>query len=420
MPPEARLRGHATRPGLAGLGAPRPTRTAQRLGAVDAGGPLLARSAPRPAASAGARPGGRSPRLVPERALRVCDVALFYAPRSGGIRTYLDAKAAHVEATGAYEHHVIVPGPVEHHEAGRHTLPSVALTASNGYRLPLGVSRLEQTLARIRPDVVLLHDPFWGPVNVTRTAHRLGAKVVAVHHGSSELDAAGLPGPDGLYVGVLRAWLRRAYRSADAVMSVVDPFPDCGRPADLPLRLGVHEAFRPQSGVARGDHVLYVGRLAREKGVLELLEAAARSREPWELRLVGSGPLEDQLRARAARYGIAHRVTFAPFVADREELARLYAGARCVVMPGVHETFGLVGLEAAASGARVVACATAPSARECGALAHRFEPGDLRGLVEAIADARWARQDLMSAAALAWRMRWAQLFAAEQRGLVAL
>ena len=377
-------------------------------------------SPPRARPGASARDAPPALQLVGQPRPRICDVALFYAPRSGGIRTYLDAKVAHAAATGAFEHHVIVPGREERHEGGRHTLPSIALTASNGYRLPFGVRRLEQTLARIRPDVVLLHDPFWGPVNVTRAAHRLGAKVVAVHHGSSELDAAGLPGPDGLYAPLLRAWLRRAYRSADAVMSVVDPHPDCGRDADLPLRLGVDAAFRPQSSVERGDHVLYVGRLAREKGVLELLEAAARSREPWELRLVGSGPLEEQLRARAARYGIAHRVSFAPFVADREQLARLYAAARCVVMPGVHETFGLVGLEAAASGARVVACSTAPSAGECGALAHRFAPGDVHGLVEAIADARCERQDLASAAALAWRMRWPQLFAAEQRGLAAL
>ncbi len=366
------------------------------------------------------RPGAPALRLVAPPPLRVCDVALFYAPRSGGIRTYLDAKVAYAKATGAFEHHVVVPGCEERHEDGLHSLPSVTLTGSNGYRLPLGVARLEQTLARIRPDVVLLHDPFWGPVNVTRAAHRLGAKVVAVHHGSAELDAAGLPGPDGLYVGLLRAWLRRAYRSADAVMSVVDPYSDCGREADLPLRLGLHEAFRPQTGVARGDHVLYVGRLGREKGVLELLAAAARSPEPWKLRLVGSGPVEDQLRARAARYGIAHRVSFHPFVADREELARLYAGAGCVVMPGVHETFGLVGLEAAASGARVVACSTAPSAHDCGVLAHRFAPGDLPGLVEAIADALCAPQDLASAAALGWRMRWAQLFAAERRSLAAL
>ena len=56
---------------------------------------------------------------------------------------------------------------------------------------------------------------------------------------------------------------------------------------------------------ARGDHVLYVGRLSREKGVLELLEAAARSEDPWPLRIVGSGPLEETLRTRARKLGLS-------------------------------------------------------------------------------------------------------------------
>jgi hypothetical protein len=37
-------------------------------------------------------------------------VALFYGERSGGIRTYLDAKVEHAQRTGAFEHHLIVPG----------------------------------------------------------------------------------------------------------------------------------------------------------------------------------------------------------------------------------------------------------------------------------------------------------------------
>ena len=39
-------------------------------------------------------------RIVPEPALRVVDVALFYGERSGGIRTYLDSKAAWARAAG--------------------------------------------------------------------------------------------------------------------------------------------------------------------------------------------------------------------------------------------------------------------------------------------------------------------------------
>jgi alpha-1,6-mannosyltransferase len=236
---------------------------------------------------------------------------------------------------------------------------------------------------------------------------------VAVHHGSSELDAASLPGPRPAYVPLLRAWLRRAYEPVDAVMSAVDPQADCGRPATLRLRLGVDDAFRPRPGIARGDLTLCVGRLAREKGVLRLLEAAARAAEPWSLRFVGSGPAEAVLRARARQLGIARRVGFVPFVHDRDRLARLYAGARCVVMPGEHETFGLVALEAAASGATVVCCANAPAAARIGALAKTFEPGDGDGLNRAIAAARADRVDHLAAARLAEGLRWPGVFAAE-------
>jgi alpha-1,6-mannosyltransferase len=220
-------------------------------------------------------------------------------------------------------------------------------------------------------------------------------------------------GPTVAWRMVFRHWLRHAYAPVDAIASVVDPEPDCGRAASFPLRLGLNGAFRPQTGVARGDHVLYVGRLAREKGVFRLLEATARSEDQWPLRLVGSGPAEDQLRRRARALGLQRRVSFLPFVSDRERLARAYAGASCVVMSGEHETFGLVALEAAASGASVVACDSAPSAALAGDAVHTFAMGDTGGLASAIAAARVARPDPVRAADLAWRFGWERLFADE-------
>jgi alpha-1,6-mannosyltransferase len=347
------------------------------------------------------------------RPLRVVDVALWYGERSGGIRTYLDAKVAHARASGAFEHHVVVPGPRERHDEGRHELPSLRLVAANGYRVPLGARALGRTLAQLRPDVVLLHDPFWLPLHVTEKAHALGARVVAVHHGSAALDARGMPGPPRVWEPVFRAWLRHAYAPVDAIASVVDPEPDCGRRASFPLHLGLDDAFRAQPDAPRGDHVLYVGRLGREKGVFRLLEAAAIAADRWPLVFIGSGPAEDALRRRARALGLARRVAFRPYVRDRARLARAYAAARCVVMPGEHETFGLVALEAAASGARVVACDTAPSAALLGTLAHRYPAGDAGALAAAIAAARGAEREPDAAAALHWRFGWDRLFADE-------
>ena len=53
---------------------------------------------------------------MPEAPLRVADVALFSGKRSGGIRTYLNAKAEHAVRTGEIEHHVLVPGARERHD----------------------------------------------------------------------------------------------------------------------------------------------------------------------------------------------------------------------------------------------------------------------------------------------------------------
>jgi alpha-1,6-mannosyltransferase len=347
---------------------------------------------------------------VPREPIRIVDVALFYGERSGGIRTYIDAKRRHARACGDVEHHVIVPGPRAAHAPGWHELPSLRLAAANGYRLPIGVGALKGTLTRIRPDVVLLHDPFWNVLGVVEHARSLGALVVAVHHGSSSLDAAGLPGPDELWRRPLRAWMRHACSAVDVVVAAIDTTPDLGRRPDVPLRFGVHAAFLPHPAVARGDHVLYVGRLAREKGIAELLEAAARSRDPWPLKIIGSGPLAARLARRASRPDLAGRVRFAPFQPDPSALAREYAAARCVAMPGAHETFGLVALEAACSGAPVALAGAAPSSRVIGGLGETFAPG---GLLAAVERARARPRDVDGARALVERSSWAAAFAAE-------
>ncbi len=348
------------------------------------------------------------------RPLRVVDVTMFYGERSGGIRTYLEAKAAYAARTGHFEHHLVIPGKATGSAgAGRHEHRSLRLAASNGYRLPLGGAALQATLHELAPDVVLLHDPFWTPRGASRAAHDSGAAVIAVHHSSASLHAAGLPGPDAVYAPALRRWYRRAYLDVDAIMSVVDTRLDVRRPATLRLRLGLEPAFHPRPQIPRGDHVLYVGRLSREKGLRELLEAAAAAPEPWPLVLLGTGPIGDALRERARQLGLGKRVTFDPYVRDRDELAERFAGARCAVLPGAHETFGLAALEAAACATPVVTAETTPSAFLLGGHVDTFRAGDATDLLYAIERARRRLPDLPAATRLAARHAWERTFADE-------
>jgi alpha-1,6-mannosyltransferase len=352
----------------------------------------------------------RAPRLTLVRGRRrrvVVDVALWYGAHSGGIRTYLDAKAAYAEASGDFDHHLIVPGS--------HGLRSVTLAASNGYRMPLSFAGAEDVLRDLRPDVVYAHDPFWS----LPAALHADAPVVAVHHATSDLEAASLRGPQRVYRRTFERWRRRGYSRAAAVMTA-SPCDVDGARRFLPLRFGLDPAFRPQPTSLRGRQVLYAGRLSREKGVFDLLEAAALSRSRWPLRIVGCGPSEGAVESLVRRRSLTWRTSLEPYVDDRAALARAYAFASCVVMPGRYETFGLVALEAAASGARVVACETAPSARAAAAVTHTFAPGDMRGMIDAIDAARAAPRDLLAAGRIAARHTWERAFEAEQQDLEGL
>jgi len=87
-------------------------------------------------------------------------------------------------------------------------------------------------------------------------------------------------------------------------------------------------------------HVLYAGRLSKEKGVSELLEAT----EGLPRVLVGDGPLRD---------GVPEALGFVP----RRELAGFYERAAVVACPSHREGYGVVAREAMAHGRPVVAAA---------------------------------------------------------------
>lgn len=108
------------------------------------------------------------------------------------------------------------------------------------------------------------------------------------------------------------------------------------------------EAVRAEFGVGPDQPmVLYVGRLAAEKN-LDLLLEAWRQLGPREdgarLVLVGTGPLEGELRARMDAGVVVAGVRTGP------ALAACYASADLFAFPSSTETFGNVLLEAMSSG----------------------------------------------------------------------
>lgn len=372
-----------------------------------------------------------------QRPLRVVDVCAFYGEKAGGIRTYIDAKAAWAETEPGIEHTVVIPGLAERSKPGWVELPSVRAVATNGYRVPLGWGGLRAALAELQPDVVIAHDPFWAARGLPQVARELGARSVAIHHGAVGHDARSIPGPFKFWSGVLRREFARVYGEFDAVMAAIDTEREFGITARIPLRFGLDPAFAPQlpadpSPAARGGEVLYAGRMAAAKCVDDLLRAAALSSEPWPLHLVGVGPAKERLARQAKQLGIEGRVTFESFESDRARLAARYRRAAAVVLPGRWETFGLAAYEAAASGGSVVCCTSAGSLATIDGLAETFPPGPhggpgsdgaderARNLIAAIERARCATPSLQRASNLAASSSWEHALRAELTHLRAL
>ena len=95
--------------------------------------------------------------------------------------------------------------------------------------------------------------------------------------------------------------------------------------------------------------LLYVGRLAPEKGIPHLL-TYLRNTDRMDVKavIVGSGDQEGELRAIVKRWQIEERVDFVPYTTRVEDF---YRAADLLVLPSVSlETFGLVVVEAALCG----------------------------------------------------------------------
>ena len=102
--------------------------------------------------------------------------------------------------------------------------------------------------------------------------------------------------------------------------------------------------------------VIYVGRLAREKRLLDLYEAA-RQLPDVRFAVVGDGPEREALERRFA--GVP--TVFTGFLRG-ERLAQAFAAAEVFAFPSESETFGQVVLQAMASGVPpIVVRGTAPA-----------------------------------------------------------
>ena len=245
----------------------------------------------------------------------------------------------------------------------------VAITplAMARYGDPRPITRLREAMRCIRPDVLHAHLP---PAELyARLALAAGAPVgafVLTRHND-----------EGFYRGPwhreLGSWVARR---ADMVIAVSDAVRDQTHhylrtsPAKtLTIRHGIdlepfarvtlaqRNQLRAEWGAANDALVIgTVGRLVPQKALHVLLEGFARYRalssRPSRLVVVGSGPLESELKARALELGLADAMVWAGF---REDIPAVMSSFDVFALSSRYEGFGIVLLEAMAAGKPIVA-----------------------------------------------------------------
>ncbi len=300
--------------------------------------------------------------------MHIVQLANFYGPRSGGLRTAVDQLGAGYVARG-HAVTLVVAGREHDDEVldsgvRRITVPGRRFFRVEGYRAasPVLIRRL---LPRLGADTLEVSDRLtlrgMGP---WAKAHGIGSIMIS-HERLDRMIELGAPAAVATWAAdVANLGTARSYDTVVCTTAFAgEEFARVQAPNVETVPLGVDLAtFRPSRATptarerwADGADVLLVQscRLSMEKHPargIEVVRALHADGVRARLVIAGDGAMADELRRQAR--GLP--VTFTGHLAERDELADLLAAADAAICPGPHETFGLSAMEALASGTPIV------------------------------------------------------------------
>ena len=360
--------------------------------------------------------------------MRIVDVAAFYTPEGGGVKTYIDRKLKVGPAAG-HEIIVIAPGVedrVEEHGPGARIiyLKAPRFPLDRKYHYFRDEVALHAALDAAQPHLIEASSP-WRSARLVGEWPGRAPRVLIMHAdpmsayayrwfgkvASRDIIDRGfgwfwqhLTQLDPMFQAVITAGEDLTQRLAAGGMThlVTNPMGVTGgifspalRDEGLRARLLERCDLGPEATL-----LLAAGRLAPEKRWPMVIDAvtAAGARAPVGLVLVGDG----RDRARVARVAAdnPHIQLVAP-IADRQELARLFASADAMIHGCEAETFCMVAAEGRASGLPLIAPdggGAADQARLAGGWL--YEPANTGAAADAIGNFLMAPRDDIRARAV--------------------
>ncbi|MEA3272281.1 MAG: glycosyltransferase [Patescibacteria group bacterium] len=217
-------------------------------------------------------------------------------------------------------------------------------------------------------DIAHLHYPFFGTAEIVWLMKKLGllrCKLVITYH----MDVVGSGGLGKFFRFHTKYLMTHILKSADKVVvtssdyarhsnikSLLERYPEKFK--EIPIGVD-DEFFSVNKNSVQEKTILFVGGLDKAhyfKGLFYLLKACSKINNQYKLIIIGNGDLRSQYESKARDLGIQDKVVFAGSV-PRKDLPKYYNQADVFVLPSIDksEAFGIVLLEAMASGTPVIA-----------------------------------------------------------------
>jgi glycogen(starch) synthase len=214
-----------------------------------------------------------------------------------------------------------------------------------------------------RPDVVHAHDWLVAHPSIALAEHFDVPLVSTIHATEAGRHSGWVSGKISRQVHAVESWLVRESDSlitcsasmGEEIGELFGP----GLAESRVIRNGIDSALWPYARrKAHGGppRLLYLGRLEYEKGVHDAIAALPRIRRTHPgtiLTIAGDGTQQDWLVEQARKHKVLKAIHFVGRV-DHGQLVTLLHDCDAAVLPSHYEPFGIVALEAAATGAPLV------------------------------------------------------------------
>jgi len=345
--------------------------------------------------------------VAEEKPLTIVIAADTYLPNVNGAAMFCYRLATEMHARGHRVHVLAVRGDDGktfteiRDEAIVHRLKSHSVPTHEYFRIvaPWEVNRqIDKLLADIKPDVIHAQSHYMIGQRSVGWAKKNKVRSVATNHFMPENLDPFLPFPQWFKrIVAHNSWkdMGKIFGRADAVTT---PTPLAAKAMReraklmnvLPLSNGIEVGnyeLAPGEQIIKNDFptILFVGRLAVEKNIHELIEALPLMTQVPDaiIEIVGGGEQRVHLEKIADDLGIRDRVRFLGLVSD-EELRQAYLRCDVFCQPGTAELQSLVTLEAL-SASRPVVLANAmalPHLVDEGVNGYMFKPGDRQDLAD--------------------------------------